>query len=243
LELPEDVTDIEIKKTMEEKLEYFRNLSEKAPSDFLKKLNVQKVLKIKTIQEESLKWLTGEPELKSIILPDDDSEESDGEEDDFPSTTPIIISSGSRSAKKTPVAEPAGWLVRHTEDQSPKTFSLWRGNNYIGRKIHDTVKPLIVIDEDLYISRVHALITVEGTENLSFYIEDSAEANKGAESKNGTYINGNEKRITKKTNLKENDTIQIGVTKLILRYNNNTIHKIVREVEKSKFMHTVALDL
>ncbi len=76
LELPEDATDIEIKKTIKEKLEYFGNLSENAPSDFLKKLNAQKVLKIKTIQEESLKWLAGEPGLKSIILPDDDSEES-----------------------------------------------------------------------------------------------------------------------------------------------------------------------
>ena len=49
--------------------------------------------------------------------------------------------------------------------------------------------------------------------------------------------------MTKKTKLKENDTIQIGVTKLILRYNNNAINKIIKEVEKSKFMHTVALDL
>lgn len=243
LELPEDAADIEIKKTMEEKLEYFGNLSEKAPSDFLKKLNAQKVLKIKTIQEESKKWLTGGPFVKSIILPDNDSEESAEDEEDFPETTPIIISSGSRSAKRTPITEPAGWLVRHTEDQSPKTFSLWKGNNYIGRKIHDTVKPLIVIDEDLYISRIHALITVEGNESPSFYIEDSAASNKGTESKNGTYINGNEKRMTKKTKLKENDTIQIGVTKLILRYNNNAINKIIKEVEKSKFMHTVALDL
>ena len=69
LELPEDAADIEIKKTMEEKLEYFGNLSEKAPSDFLKKLNAQKVLKIKTIQEESKKWLTGGPVCKINYSP------------------------------------------------------------------------------------------------------------------------------------------------------------------------------
>jgi pSer/pThr/pTyr-binding forkhead associated (FHA) protein len=175
---------------------------------------------------------------------DEPEKKDEEEEDNLPETTPIIIAHGSRSSKNVPVTEPAGWLIRHTEDQSSKTYSLWKGNNYVGRKLHDSLKPFIIIDEDLYISRVHAVIIAEGTvDNYNFYIEDSASSNHGAESRNGTYINGKEKRISSKVKLSENDTIQIGVTKLILRYNNHPIKKLVKEVEKSKFMHTVALEL
>ncbi len=240
LELREDATDQEVKKTLEEQLSHFEQLSEKAPSDFLRKLNAQKVAKVKGIQQDLKKWAPQGPGAKSVILNEDPVEDSEMEED-LPATTPIIISSGSRFSKKAAVAEPLGWLVRHTENQSPKTYSLWKGPNYIGRKLHESLKPFVVIDEDLYISRVHALITAEAGDQ--FYIEDSAAVNNGSESKNGTYLNGREKRIAEKTRLNENDTIQIGVTKLILRYNNHPIKKIVKEVEKSKFMHTVALEL
>jgi hypothetical protein len=241
LELPEDASDSEIRQTMEGLLEHFLELSEKAPSDFLRKLNAQKVSKIRAIGQDFSEWSREPSPSKSVVLTQHDP----GEEDDLPESAPIIISHGSRSSlKNTSVTEPAGWLVRHTENQSPKTYSLWKGNNYIGRKLHETLKPFLVIEEDLFISRVHALISVEGADNrFSFYIEDSADSNRGAESKNGTYLNGNEKRITFRTKLNENDTIQIGVTKLILRYNLHPIKKIVKEVEKSKFMHTVALEL
>ena len=240
LELPEDTSDSEIKQTMEGLLAHFLELSEKAPSDFLRKLNAQKVSKIRAIERDFSEWSHEPSGSKSVVLAQHDP----GEEEDSPESAPIIISHGSRSVKNTPAHEPAGWLVRHTENQTPKTYSLWKGNNYIGRKLHETLKPFLVIEEDLYISRVHAMISVEGNpDRFSFYIEDSAQSNSGAESKNGTYLNGNEKRITLRTKLNENDTIQIGVTKLILRYNLHPIKKIVKEVEKSKFMHTVALEL
>ena len=241
LELPEDASEQEIKQTMEGLLTHFLKLSEKAPSDFLRKLNAQKVSKIKAIGQDFSEWSREPSGPKSVVFTNQDPEE----EDDQPESAPIIISHGSRSSvKNTAVTEPAGWLVRHTENQTPKTYSLWKGNNYIGRKLHETLKPFQVIDEDLFISRVHSVISVEGADDrFNFYIEDSAESNKGAESKNGTYVNGNEKRISSKTKLNENDTIQIGVTKLILRYNLHPIKKIVKEVEKSKFMHTVALEL
>ena len=244
LELPEETTDTEIKKTLENLLASYESLSEKAPSDFLRKLNAQKVVKIKGIQKDLLTWAREKQKPNSIILTEDDSEEESEEEEELPATAPIIIAHGSRSSKNTPVVEPAGWLIRHTEDQSSKTYSLWKGKNYIGRKLHDSLKPFIVIDEDLYISRVHAVIIAEGeADNYNFYIEDSAASNDSAASTNGSFLNGKEKRITSKTKLNENDTIQIGVTKLILRYNNHPIKKLVKEVEKSKFMHTVALEL
>ena len=46
-----------------------------------------------------------------------------------------------------------------------------------------------------------------------------------------------------KTPLLENDAIQIGVTKYILRYNKQHIEKIISEVEDSEYVHTVVVDI
>jgi len=82
------------------------------------------------------------------------------------------------------------------------------------------------------------------TEGLAcFYICDDPASNEGKASTNGTYINGKEERIMEKTPLLENDAIQIGVTKYILRYNKQNIEKIISEVEDSEYVHTVVVDV
>ena len=116
------------------------------------------------------------------------------------------------------------------------------GKNFIGRKLQPALTPFIVIEDDSYISRVHAVIYVQKENPQEFYILDSAAANGGSPSRNGTYINGNETRISSKTLLQENDTIQIGVTKLILKYNTKELTKIVSEVENTGYVNTVIFD-
>lgn len=236
LELPEGAAGNQIKQRLHEKLAYFEHLSENAPSDFLKRLNRQHFAKAKSLEQEMVQWnLSG----AEVVL--DDSDDASAYDESIPLTTPVIVSSKNAARQPAPV-EPVAWLVRHTENQSAKTFSLFTGKNYIGRKADPALKPFIVIEDDAFVSRVHAIIYIEEGNPVKFYIADTDAANGGKASKNGTYINGNEIRITQKLLLKENDTIQVGMTKLILKLNNNSINHIIREVERSKFMHTVVFE-
>ena len=100
-----------------------------------------------------------------------------------------------------------------------------------------------LIDEDPYISRIHAVIYVENIDTLHLYICDSDLDNGGKASKNGTYINGHNSRIVKKIKIKENDTIQVGITKLVLKYNAGNLEEIVNEVEQQNYVDTISMML
>ncbi|MBN8720350.1 FHA domain-containing protein [Hydrobacter penzbergensis] len=153
---------------------------------------------------------------------------------------------GAKGSEAKPASTAAkteiGWLIRHTENQSAKTFPLYYGKNYIGRNSQPG-SPTIVLDDDPYVSRTHALLEVTNVDPLQIVISDDATGNGGKPSKNGTYINGNSQRIAQKVTIGNNDTIQVGVTKLIIRLNNTSIHKIVQEVEESEYMKTVVIDV
>lgn len=239
LELPESATDIEIKVRIEEKLSYFEELSENAPSDFLRRLHAKSVQKVKSIRDESVEWIAQDNKAQ-IIMPSDLGEEQ--VEDDLPLTTPIIISKSKDRKKKPKETEPAGWLIKHMEDQTTKTFPLHIGKNFIGRKVQPGLSPFIVLDDDPYISRVHAVVFIENEPPYNFYVVDSDAANNGHASKNGTYVNGNEERIISKTKLKEGDTVQIGITKLILKSNTKSLAQLIREVEDTGYINTVIFD-
>ena len=160
-----------------------------------------------------------------------------------PLTTPIIISSKDKRNvdAKARFPYPPGWLIMHTEDRPSKTFALSAGNNYIGRKADPLLNPFIVIDDDTFISKVHAVVYVEQGVEPGFFVMDDAVSNGGKESRNGTFLNGDPVRIAQKTKLEEGDTIQVGHTKLMLKVNKASIQHIVQEVKKSKFIHTVVL--
>jgi hypothetical protein len=271
LELPETATDSEIKIRVEDKLAYFERLSEKAPSDFLKRLHARNAAKVSEIQMQSKKWpsyVTPEPELASqpdpLIQPNPEpefvQEEMDMPEEVVtpeavvtpePFVTPDPAIGAVIAAGLDPVVEPemmaesvagpvpVAWLVRHTENQSSKTFPIYPGKNYLGRKPRPDLVPFIEVEEDPYISKVHAVLYAESDR---LFISDPS-GDEGKPSKNGIFINADENRLTEKTRLKEKDTIQIGVTKLILRFNNSSIGKIVQEVEEQDYMHTVMIDI
>jgi hypothetical protein len=220
LELPESATDNDIRERMNDKLAYFQRLSENAPNDFLRKLHTSNTEKIRALQREM-----GGPAAPA----------SSAGRYDAPSYQQPAQQGPARSAE-------VAWLVRHTENLSAITFPLYYGKNFIGRN-PSANGPCIVFTEDPYVSRVHALLEVININPLQIVVSDEPASNGGKASKNGTYINGDDRRLSRKVTIGPNDTIQIGMTKFIIRLNNTSIHKIVQEVEESDFMKTVVIDV
>lgn len=223
LELPNQASDNEIKSRLADKWVYFSRLHQTAPNEVLRRLHTQSKEKIKAIQQQ----------LGLQI-----SDNANQQHGDVHVVTPSLNNHSSAQA-----ATPVCWLIRHTENQPAKSFPVYPGNNVIGRNAQPG-KQCIAIEDDTYLSRVHALLYAHtGMMGFEFVIDDSASANESKPSKNGTYINGNTERITKKVKLSEGDTIQVGITKLVLKLNKEPIHKIVHEVEESEFIKTVVINI
>ncbi|MFT3701415.1 MAG: FHA domain-containing protein [Agriterribacter sp.] len=244
LELSETATPYQVKQRLREKLAYYEDLSEKAPSDFLRKLNGRHALKVKDIQQQFPEWDPSKMEVSIEFPLEEVADIIAAEEEAGALTVPIIVSSNDKSQliAKQKFPDPPGWLVLHTENKPSKTFALARGKNYMGRKAEAALNPFIVIEDDSFVSKVHAVILVEENETVDFFVMDDAVANGGKASSNGTYLNGDKARITQKTKLNEGDTVQVGVSKFILKINKNKIQDIVQEVKRSKFMHTVVVN-
>ena len=135
----------------------------------------------------------------------------------------------------------AGWLILHTEGQDEATFQLKEGENLIGRMTQKN-RPHIAID-DKYVSRHHAVVYVKQNEKYEYeyLIADNAKA-LGKPSTNGTFINGNTNRITEKSvKLFDADTIQVGLTKIVLKTAHVAIdvENAVKLVGKSEYKKTV----
>jgi len=243
LELPESATKSQIKIRLVEKLEYFEHLSQHAASDFLRRIHAKNVDKVRAIQREFFPWSSFESESE-IILPLEHGDEIILPEEEIIHTTPIIISSAGQIQEAFPVKRegPFGWLISHTENSPTKVYPLQVGKNYIGRKLQAGFTPFIVIENDPYISRIHAVVDINEKPTDECYIMDSAASNNGQPSKNGTYVNGDKKRIEEKVGLNDGDTIQIGVTKLMLKYNTKELKDILSEVERSGYITTIEID-
>lgn len=225
LELPATASDSQVNIALLDKLRYFQKLMENAPNDFLRNLYSKNIEKIKGFME-LIPHQTG-PAHASIH--------------DYQQTIRAPFSSNSDDEI---VDERAlAFLIRHNEQQPVKTYPLYAGINIIGRTIKKGNYNSAIIDDDNYVSRVHAVIEIKNGKSLEAILSDTDVSNGGKASKNGTYVNGNEKRLTKAYLLNENDTIQIGMTKLILRYNNGNIDKLIDEVEDSHYMKTVVINL
>ena len=112
----------------------------------------------------------------------------------------------------------AGWLVLRVEGKEPQSFALKEGKNLIGRKT-STTNPDIAISDDIFVSRNHAVVVVKKTNSNSYeYILADNTAELGKPSLNGTYINGQKERVGEQPiKLNDGDTIQIGLTKFVLK--------------------------
>jgi hypothetical protein len=166
-------------------------------------------------------------------------------------TTAGYASSPSLNAQ--PGYAPAGdagaiaWLIRHTENMASASYNLQPGECVIGRHPVDG-KNCITVAEDPYVSRYHARLIARPIGNgYSFEIYDDGLYSGNKPSKNGTYLNGSDNRIPQHEGwlLKEGDTIQIGVTKFVLRVNNrqSDVRQVVDEVSRTQYIKTVVIDL
>ena len=216
LELPESVSEHTIVERLKDKAVYFKRLQENAPNDFLRKLHLQNIEKVKVLQEQY------------GVLVDEFDEYNEARNDKK------SVGSGLKS--------PVAWLIRHTENLPVKQFPLLLGENPLGRE-PQFAKTGVYIENDDYVSRRHAVVYVENNSGYKFFIEDNASANSGKPSKNGTYINGAEKRIAERTLIQNNDTIQVGLTKFVLKLNNTNLSDIVNEVEERSYMKTVVINI
>jgi hypothetical protein len=241
LELSENAADFQIIKKLEEKIQQYEELSNNSPSAFLRRLNAQQLSKLELIKKQ-LPIVLQQPITATEIK----KEEIKTGPESSSLTMPVILSSVMRKliVKEEPeVKEPPAYIIRHTENKSIKSFPLFPGKNYIGRKPHGTLSQFIALEDDEFVSRIHAMIYIDGRKAEDSYIDDSASSNEGKASKNGTFLNGNKKRIISKTSLKDNDVIQAGETKLIFRFNTKKIDLMLQETEEKDYMHTVVIRL
>jgi len=117
-----------------------------------------------------------------------------------------------------------GWLIVHTEKLKSRSFEIYANKEMtVGRK-EEGYNPDIAINfegnTDNYFSRKHMEIFADyntKTGTCSFYVTDTGTTGKG--STNGTYINGDSKRLPPNTRVEIYDgtTIQAGRTKLVLK--------------------------
>lgn len=134
---------------------------------------------------------------------------------------------------------PVGWLIVHTENRKAETFRLYEGINYIGRKKKDDAANNIVLQNDPFVSRTHAFIKakqIDGKLQFELYDGDGSKP-----SANGIFLNGDETKIQEHCSLSENDTIQIGMTKLVFKKkkDDRSITGEIEDVMRTDFIRTV----
>jgi pSer/pThr/pTyr-binding forkhead associated (FHA) protein len=217
LGLKEPVNNDAILNKYRERYSYFQMLYSNAPNSVIKNIQRQNLDKLDRIKETI---------LGNVSIP---------------------ISTGENKIQSTPVTIPKeknimGWLIVHTENRKTENFNLFEGENCIGRKKTPDCVNSIVIESDPYISRAHAIIKcypVPGSPE--FELIDGL----NKPSKNGIYLNGNARKIERRCFIRENDTIQIGTTKLMLKVNkqNTSVSREIEEVMKTEFVKTIVIDI
>lgn len=210
-------------------MKYFSQLLENAPNEFIRKIHQGNIRKLEEIHQ----LLFHGPYSRHNTSPTSSV------------AFPVVEKSRSFSSA-APAGEPGtgerqdafAWLISHTEDQPTRTYPLRRGRNIIGRK-SASAEPGILCIDDGYISRKHAVIECGNT----CLVYDIGELD-GKFSTNGIYLNARPDRLKKKTTLHENDTIQIGLTKLVFKLNQQgNLKEITDEIEQSVYLKTVVIDL
>jgi len=104
-----------------------------------------------------------------------------------------------------------GWLILYEEGKEHAIYNLKQGENIIGRA-NPEIAPDITIENDEFVSRSHAILNVALSPFGSFiYILNDNQ------SMNGTYLNSEPVASEAPYELRDGDTIQVGMTKLILK--------------------------
>ena len=107
---------------------------------------------------------------------------------------------------------PAGWLLYTTANGETKTYILKAGTNTVGRKTENNTASILLEVDDKTISRSH--ITIEISISKAGFFEYLIFDNNSA---NGTYINNELLKPGNQLYLNNEDVIQLGLTKIILK--------------------------
>ena len=231
LEIQQLASEADLRIRVNEKMKYFSQLLDNAPNDFIKKIHQGNIEKLKEIHQVlfNTAYVKGGTSPTSSVGHSYIEKNNSG----APSSRQKV-----QDNTPNPETHAIAWLISHTENKPTETYYLKRGKNIIGRKSSSTMQGVIAID-DGYISRRHAVIECGNT----FWIYDIGEL-EGKQSTNGVFLNANPVRLTRKMSLKEGDTIQVGLTKLVFRVNHHgNLKEITDEIEQSVYLKTVVIDL
>jgi hypothetical protein len=224
LGLKEPVSKEVITAKYSERKNYFQMLYENAPSKVIEKIQQQNLNKLALVKQALMGQVS---EVK----------ESPAKKFETPVIKPDPLHD--LEPEENPVL---GWLIVHTENRQTRSYNLYKGVNYIGRKKKEEAANCIVIEDDPFISRTHAFIKCSASNTgYEFKLYDG---NGNKPSINGVYLNGNEQRITRFCVLKEDDTIQLGNTKLKFRENkvNTTESQEVEAVLNTNYINTIDVE-
>lgn len=146
-----------------------------------------------------------------------------------------------RESAPTGTTEQIGWLVVHDENTPAQTLTLAEGRNVVGRKSPDKPCSIMIDTTDRRMSRNHSVIEVTKRPDghYQYLISDCG-------STNGTFINANENhRLSPydQVYLNDGDTIQLGLTKVVLKTGRTVSSptQAHREVSKKDHLKTIVL--
>lgn len=218
--LQEPLTEDALRSRYTERFNYFQMLYANAPNKIIEKIQQQNLEKLNL--------------AKKILL-----EEVAAKKNDFENkfAVPVVkLTPKPVQPDKKPVV---AWLIVHTEDKKAATFDLYEGLNYIGRKKKDDNANNILIEDDPFVSRTHAFIKCKDVDGAMQFELYDGDGNKP--SVNGVFLNGNDARINQRCSLRENDTVQIGTTKLVFKVKkqHRSITGEMEEVMRTDFIRTV----
>jgi len=163
-------------------------------------------------------------------------------------TAPVTDSDGEApTVMQRTLPTELGWLIVKDEITATQTFVLKKGINTIGRLSKARPADIMVDTDDEYVSRPHCTIEVKiGKSGMVEYVlQDGISQPDGTwkNSLNGTYLNGQEPRLSEfdRIYLNDGETVQIGVTKLVLKsYElSATLQQAYRQVEDMDYERTV----
>lgn len=218
--LKEPLTEEALQVRYTERFNYYQMLYANAPNKVIEK-----------IQQQNLEKLS---QARKVLLAEMASKQADFNKRFLETAAEKKVEPSAPKQKAL-----AGWLIVHTENRKTETFALYEGVNFIGRKKKEDGSYSIVLPNDPFVSRTHAFIKAKqaaGEWQFALYDGDGSKP-----SVNGVFLNGNEARIRQQCALSENDTIQIGATKLVLKTkkDGNSISGEIEEVLKTDFIRTV----
>jgi len=221
--LKEPLTEEVIRSKYNERFNYFKMLYANAPNKVIEKIQQQNLEKLNQVKRMLLEEI-------AVKRNNFDKKHSDSSV----KPKPDVIKGATK-----PVV---GWLIVHTENKKTETFDLYEGINYIGRKKKDDKANNILIEDDKTVSRTHAFIKCKDVNGKLQYMLYDGDGSKP--SVNGVFLNGNDVRIKQHCPLEENDTVQIGTTKLVFKVkkDHRSITGEVEEVMRTDYIRTIDID-